>query len=327
MKTKFYSVLFIALIINPVTDAQIFPKIDEAARLKMLEPPKSKVRMVLDTDTYNEIDDQFALTYALLSKEKVQLDAVYAAPFLNSRSKSAGDGMERSYQEILTLLKFIGVSPVNFAFRGSDSYLQDVRKPIRSDAALDLVKKARASSPQDPLYVVTVGCITNIASALLIDPEIIKNIVIVWLGGNGLDWPTQKEFNLMQDVKAAQVVLNSGVPVVIMPCKPIISHFHTTIPELEHYLKGKNAISDYLLKSTIDYSGGKEYWSKVVWDVTAVAWLVNPSWLPTNVVHSPVLTDQVTYSVDHSRHFIRMATTVNRDAVFRDLFTKISSKK
>ena len=326
MKTKLFSLFCTLLIISLTSNAQTFPKMDEAARLKMLEPPKGKVRMVLDTDTYNEIDDQFALAYALLSQDKVQLEAIYAAPFLNNRSKSAGDGMEKSYQEILTLLKFLGTSPQNFAFRGSDRYLADVTNPMRSDAALDLVKKAKASSPENPLYVVTVGCITNIASAILIDPEIIKNIVVVWLGGNGLEWPSQKEFNLMQDVKSAQVVLNSGVPVVIMPCRPVISHFHTTIPEMEHYLKGKNELSDYLLKSTIEYSGGKDYWSKVVWDVTAVAWLINPSWLPTNLVHSPVLTDQVTYSVDHSRHFIRIATSVNRDAVFKDLFSKISSK-
>ena len=326
MKTKLFSFFCIMLIISLVSNAQTFPKMDETARLKLLEPPKGKVRMVLDTDTYNEIDDQFALAYALLSQDKVQLEAIYAAPFLNNRSKSAGDGMEKSYQEILTLLKFLGTSPQNLAFRGSDRYLADVSNPIRSDAALDLVKKAKASSPENPLYIVTVGCITNIASAILIEPEIIKNIVVVWLGGNGLEWPSQKEFNLMQDVKSAQVVLNSGVPVVIMPCRPVISHFHTTIPEMGHYLKGKNEISDYLLKSTIEYSGGKDYWSKVVWDVTAVAWLINPSWLPTNLVHSPVLTDQVTYSVDHSRHFIRMATSVNRDAVFKDLFTRISSK-
>jgi inosine-uridine nucleoside N-ribohydrolase len=122
-------------------------------------------------------------------------------------------------------------------------------------------------------------------------------------------------------------VLNSGVPVVIMPCQNVVSHFHTTIPELEHYLKGKNQLSDYLLKSTIEYSKGAETWSKVIWDVTAVAWLVNPSWLPTNLVHSPVLTDQVTYSVDRSRHFIRMATTLNRDEIFRDLFNKLAGMK
>ena len=327
MKTKFFLSLSLFLFLFSMSDAQNFPKIRESDRINRLDPPKGKVRAILDTDTYNEIDDQFALAYAFLSKEKIELEAVYAAPYFNSRSTSAGDGMEKSYQEILRLLKLLGKSPDGFAFRGSDRYLEDVSRPVRSEAALDLIKKAKTATPQNPLYVITVGCITNIASAILIDPSIIENIVVVWLGGNSLEWPHQKEFNLMQDVPAARVVLNSGVPLVIMPCQPVVANFHTTIPEMEHYLKGKSPIADYLLKTTIEFSGGHDYWSKVIWDVTAVAWLVNPSWLPTNIEHSPVLTDQVTYSIDHTRHFIRMATSLNRDAIFGDLFGKISNAR
>jgi purine nucleosidase len=322
---KIKSVLTFAYIFAILSlNAQTFPKLDETFRLNQLTPPSGKIKMVLDTDTYNEVDDQFALAYAVLSPEKVDLQAVYAAPFHNSRSNGPGDGMEKSYKEILRLLKMMDKSSEGFAFRGSDKYLSDVTKPIRSDAALDLVKKALASSPEDPLYVVPVGCITNIASAILIEPKIIKNIVVVWLGGNGLNWPHQKEFNLKQDVLAAQVVFNSGVPFVVMPCRPVVSHFHTTIPELEHNLKGKNELSDYLLNIVIEYSGGKTAWSKVIWDVTAVAWLVNPAWISTDLVHSPVLTDQVTFSVDQSRHFMRMASSLNRDAIFRDLFEKLA---
>lgn len=322
-----YIFLMTCLLLSLSSEAQVFTAIPEASRLKKLEPPASRVRMVLDTDTYNEIDDQFALCYALLSEEKLQLEAVYAAPYFNDRSSGPGDGMEKSYQEILRLLKFLGRQSDNFAFRGSDKYLEDIAKPVKSPAAMDLIKKAMASSPEDPLYVVTIGCITNIASAILLEPRITERIVVVWLGGNSLDWPHQKEFNLMQDVKAALVVLNSGVPLVIMPCQPVVSHFHTTIPELELYLKGKNPLSDYLLKSTVEYSKGADTWSKVIWDVTAVAWLVNPKWISTNLVHSPLLTDQVTYSVDQSRHFIRMAWTLNRDAIFRDLFKKLQNFK
>jgi inosine-uridine nucleoside N-ribohydrolase len=307
-----------------LASSQTFPKLEEAFRLKQLEPPSGKVRVVLDTDTYNEVDDQFALAYAYLSKEKIQLEAVYAAPFHNARSEGPADGMEKSYQEILRLLKMLGKSPEKFAFRGSDRYLEDVTRPVRSEAALDLVQKAMASSPENPLYVVPVGCITNIASAILIEPEIIKNIVVVWLGGNGLNWPHQREFNLKQDVLAARVVFDSGVPLVVMPCRPVVSHFHTTIPELKYYLEGKNELSDYLYNIVREYSGGKEAYSKVIWDVTTVAWLVNPMWIQTNLVHSPVLTDQMTFSVDHSRHFIRMATDLRRDAIFRDLFSKLA---
>jgi hypothetical protein len=63
----------------------------------------------------------------------------------------------------------------------------------------------------------------------------------------------------------------------------------------------------------------------VIWDVTAVAWLVHPEWISSVVVHSPLLTDQVTYSTDSRRHFVRMATSINRDALFGDLFEKLSN--
>ena len=322
---KTISLLILSLFFIHVSSAgQSFPELNEQARLALLQPPSGKVRMVLDTDTYNEIDDQFALAYALLSPDKLEVEAVYAAPFENNRSDGPADGMEKSYQEILRLLEFMEIPARGFVFRGSDSYLQDTRTPVESEAAKDLVKRAMASSPEDPLYVVPVGCITNIASAILMEPGIIQNIVVVWLGGNGLDWPHQREFNLRQDVKAAQVVLNSGVPFVILPTRPVISHFHTTIPELKHYLAGKNELSDYLYEIVVEYSKGREAWSKVIWDVTAVAWLINPSWVPTDLVHSPILTDQVTYSLDRSRHFIRMATEVRRDPIFRDLFDKLS---
>lgn len=321
---KFFPFLSIFLLCSWMTNAQSFPKIDEATRIKKLTPPTGKVKMVLDTDTYNEVDDQFALAYALLSPEKIDLLAVYAAPYHNNRSESAGDGMEKSYQEILRLLKFMDKPADGFAFRGANRYLEDVSRPAKSDAVSDLIKKALASSPDDPLYVVPIGCITNIASAMLIEPKIIENIVVVWLGGNSLHWPSQWEFNLQQDVLAAQVVFNSGVPFVVLPCQNVVSHLHTTIPELKHYLEGKNALSDYLYNTVLEYSGGQKAWSKVIWDVSAIAWLVNPAWVSTDLVHSPILTDQKTFSVDHSRHFIRMATSLKRDAIFSDLFQKLT---
>jgi inosine-uridine nucleoside N-ribohydrolase len=307
--------------------AQDFPELAEIFRLKQLEPPGGKIRMVLDTDNFNEVDDQFALAYAVLSKEKLKLEAVYAAPFNNKRATGPGDGMEKSYQEILKILEMLNVSSENFAFRGSPDYLRDIEKPHRSEAALDLVKRAMQSSPDDPLYVVPIGCITNIASAILIEPRIIENIVVVWLGGNGFDWPHQREFNLRQDVLAARVVYDSGVPFVMMPCRPVVSHLHTTIPELTHYLKGRTEISDYLLNIVIEYSRGREAYSKVIWDVSAVAWLVNSEWVPTNLVHSPIMTDQITFSFDQSRHFMRVATSLNRDQIFADLFKKLADEQ
>ena len=140
----------------------------------MLTCPEGMVDMVLDTDTYNEIDDQFALSYALFAEERLQLKAVYAAPFFNERSTGPADGMERSYQEILKLFRLAGKEVP--AFRGTPGYLQDEKTPWDSPAARDLCDRAMQYTWEKPLYVVCLGAITNVASALLLQPDIADRI-------------------------------------------------------------------------------------------------------------------------------------------------------
>lgn len=306
--------------------AQKFPALPESQRITMLQPPTNRpVVMVFDTDTYNEIDDQFALVYALLSPE-LRVEAVYAAPFLNNRSKSPEEGMEKSYEEILRVLGKMGRSPDNFAFKGSRTFLSDPSKPETSPAVQDLIARAKKHTPQDPLYVVAVGAIPNVANALLMEPSIVRNIVVVWLGGNGHQWPHQREFNYQQDLKSSRVLFDSGVPLVQLPCTPVVTHFATTVPEMEKYLAGSGPTGEYLLQIFKEYHKDHFAWSKVLWDMTAVAWVINPRWLPSDLVHSPIVTDNYTFSFDRSRHLIRTVNFVQRDPIFRDFFTKLQKR-
>ena len=315
------------LLSAPTILGQEYPAISEAQRIERLKPPvKRPVRMVLDTDTYNEIDDQFAVVYALISPE-LDVQAVYAAPFHNKRSSGPGEGMQKSYEEILRVLSRLGKDADGFALKGSTNYLTDLRSPEKSPAALDLIQRAKKSSPEDPLYVVAVGAITNVSNAILIDPSIIHNIVVVWLGGNGHHWPHQREFNFRQDLNASRVIFDSGVPFVQLPCTPIVTHFTTTVPEMERYVAGRGAIGDYLLEIFKDYRKDHFGWSKVLWDMTAVAWLINHRWLPSELVHSPIVTDNYTFSVDRSRHLIRVVSFVQRDPIYRDFFTKLEKQR
>ena len=300
-----------------------FPVLSASKRLEMLQPPTGQVQMVLDTDTYNEIDDQFAVVHALLSPEHLNVEALYAAPFHNNRSDNAEDGMEKSYDEILRLLDFLNVPSDGFAYRGSRTFLSDKETPVPSDAATNMIERAMTRSSEDPLYVVAVGAITNVASAILIEPEIIDRIVVIWLGGNPLYWPHTREFNLMQDLQSAQVVLDCGVPFVWLPARGVVSHLHTTVAEMERYVQGRGKVGDYLVEIFKDYASDHFAWSKVIWDLSATAYLVNPTWVPTDIVHCPILTEAVTWSFDNSRHLMRVATSVNRDAIFRDLFEKL----
>lgn len=312
---------FCFLLIMSTAFSQNYPQLPDDVRLQRLQLPQGKIHVVLDTDTYNEIDDQFAVVYALLSPEQLEVDAIYAAPYLNNRSTSPADGMEKSYEEILRLLDKMGKSSEGLVFRGSDTFLKSYDQPVESDAARDLIKKARAAT--EPLYVLAVGAPTNVASAILMEPEIISKIVVVWLGGKGLNWRRASEFNLQQDLLSSQVLFDSGVPLIQLPTEPVTSHLLTTIPEIETYLQGQGPIGDYLVEIFKDYHDEQYAWSKVIWDISAVAYAINPAWFSTELMHTPILTDQLTYSVDNTRPLYRVATHLNRDQIFGDMFRKI----
>ena len=301
-----------------------FPVIPENTRIQRLESPVGKIRMVLDTDTYNEIDDQFALVYALLSPEKLVVEAVYAAPFKNDRAETPGEGMQKSYEEIMRLYDRLGMDDLPPAFTGSTRYL-DVDRLEETTAVSDLIQRALASPDGELLYVIAIGAITNIANAILLEPKIIEKIVVVWLGGHALNWAHNYEFNLMQDVPAAQVVFNCGVPVVHLPVMGVSSHLLTTKAEMDAFVRGQGAIGDYLADIFDSYSDDHFGWSKVIWDIATIGYLIDADWTPSTLVHSPILTDQLTWSVDSSRHLIRSAYYVHRDAIFRDMFAKLAS--
>ena len=295
--------------------------------VEQLKRPVFSADVVLDTDTYNEIDDQFALSYLLFSGDKLHTQAVYAAPFFNAKSVSPKDGMEKSYDEILNVLNICGRADLkNRAYKGSENYLPDEKTPVESDAAHDLVKRASEHSPENPLYVLAIGAITNVASALLLKPEIKQNIVIVFLGGNAVFWPPKPEFNLMQDIAAGRVVFGSGAPLIQLPCMGVVSHLTTTEPELRRHLKEKSPIGDYLYGITCKEVGdrGGRAWSRVIWDISTVAWLLSDKFVLDALTPAPVPTYDHGYVHDPHRHLMKTAYFVNRDLIFADLFEKLT---
>ncbi len=288
--------------------------------------PSDPVDMVLDTDTYNEIDDQFALVYALLSVERMRVQAVYAAPFYNERSESPGEGMKKSYEEINRILRLMKRDSNGFVFKGSESWLPDDNTAVRSPAVDDLISRARQRR-NTPLYVVAIGAITNIVSAILAAPDIRDNIVVLWLGGHPLGWRHTNEFNLQGDPTASRLLFDCGVPVVLFPCINVAEALTTTQAELDKHVRGSGEIGAYLCDIFEHYEHGNLVSpgsSKVIWDLAPLGWLVNRAWFETGLTNSPILARDLTWSHDITRHPVRVATRIRRDGVFSDLFGKLN---
>ena len=64
-----------------------------------------KINVILDTDTYNECDDQFALAYMLKNQNTFNVEAITVAPYSHKKSElTIKEGQDLSYNEILKII-------------------------------------------------------------------------------------------------------------------------------------------------------------------------------------------------------------------------------
>ena len=284
-------------------------------------------RMILDTDTYNEIDDQFALSLAMLAPDRIDLAAVTAAPFHNDRSESFGDGMERSYREIGVCAELVNRShgaKIPPYYRGAAERMPDERTPVPSEAA---EKIAELVSAYDGItFVTAIGAVTNVASALLLHPEIKEKIAVIWLGGNA-KWFDGAEFNMLGDRNASNALLSSGAPLLLFPCAGVVSHLILNIHELEAFLRGNSPLGDYLCDNVADCRPkGAVTWSRVIWDISTVAGVIAPDTFSASLCPAVRLEADNSYSFDPAGVPFEHVDRVNRDYIFSILFDRLAKK-
>ena len=303
----------------------MYPFIDEVTRIKMLKFPQGRIDILIDSDTNNEIDDQFAIAYALLSPERFHIRAILAAPYvIDDGLQDPHEGMLLSYQEIFRLLNLMGREniPDGFVKKGSPRFMEPSKEPVPSDAADCIVRLTKEYSPEHPLYIIAIGAITNVASAIQSAPEIIQNLVVVWLGGNDFS-QSPDVFNVNRDKYAAQILFDCGVPLVHVPAYYVSSHLITSVPTLRSFIGGANPLCDYFIENVAGFRAESFATGKEIWDVSAFAVLMDPAWSTSEITAAPIITDQLTWSFDYRRPLMRNIRTLDREAIMGDLYRKL----
>ena len=224
--------------------------------------------------------------------------------------------MEASYQEIHTVLELMKErGRIDTVLRGAGSFITETERPDDNPAVRDLID--RCLGADEPVVVVAIGALTNIASALMLEPSITDKMVLLWLGGHPEYRDKAKQFNLRCYLVAAQHVFDSGVPLIHFPCKNVAEHIRSVPAEIDHYVRPCGPIGAYLADIFRDAIPG-EVRSKVIWDLAPLAWLNNPEWVPSKVIPTPKLTDEQTWDLtDTSRPLYRIATHAHRDQILR----------
>lgn len=344
-----------------------FPALPEDLRLARLAPgagsrPGRRIPVVIDADAANEIDDQFALAWALLARERLDVRALLAAPFSFAHRRAAlqalrgwddataaalpafappGEGMWRSLDEIRRIGALAGLAAHELdrlAVAGATAYL-DPARPERSPAVERLIALAGAADA-DPLVVLVLGCPTNVAAALLLAPELVRRLVVVWTAGFPSHAPQpNRAFNLEQDLAATRVLLDSGVPLVYLPGFHVGAQLRLSAAEAERALPGRGGAGGlgdalhalYMHNPLWPLTGTSRVderpaYSWVIWDLICVAWLLEPAWVPTDLVRTPGLGDDLRWRPgDARRPWMREAWAVDRDAIFSDLFARLDA--
>lgn len=300
------------------------PPINHATTVRLMEPPAGACGVIIDTDTWNEIDDQFAIIHALMSPE-LRIETIQAAGFHAEvrNTESFEHGMELSYEEAVRVLE---LSPVKYdgpvLYGSRQTMTSNDGAPVPSDAADNIV--SRAMQERDgTLYILALGSLTNVASAILMEPRIRERICVVALGG----WPYHvsdfRDFNFIQDIKAAQTVFDSGVALVHVTGFGVSELLSTTRWEMAEHVKGRGRIGDHLFRIYEDFVADYPGRGKPIWDLAPGAWLLNSDWFKTHVEAAPILNDDLRYIRVSTRHPMRIVDWLDRSAIFSDFFEKL----
>jgi len=286
----------------------------------MLREEKNKrVNVILDTDIYNECDDQFALSYLLKYQDRFNIEAITVAPYYKKNGISLKEGIDKSYNEIIKICKWLDFNYTNKVFKGSTDYIIN-----GYDEQNDAVNKIiEISNNNDKTYILAIGAITNVALAIKKRPEIIDKIEVIWLGGNSFLSEDNKEFNFKQDIEAVRYVFESKVKLTVIPCKNVASNLITSIYELEHFLKGKGELCDYLCQRFYNdgVHGIKE--RRVIWDISVIAYMVNKEWFETIEVSAPNIKDNTSYQLTKNNRKITVVNYLDVNEIYKDLFKKL----
>lgn len=241
----------------------------------MTAAPRTR-RVIIDTDAKNEADDQFAIVHALLS-ETLDVRGLIAAHFGTERSDTS---MLDSRAEIDLLLEHLGRSDVRVE-NGAADPLPDETTAADSPGARLIVEEARKER-EGPLQIAFLGPLTDMAAALLLDPGIAEtDTTVIWIGGPGYgerETGDRSEFNLRNDIAAANVVFRSGIRIWQVPRTAYVM---TSVgyAELEEKVRPCGELGAYLVDQLIDWNATwhrEPIEHRALGDSPAIGLMLNP---------------------------------------------------
>lgn len=296
----------------------------------------AKIKILIDTDANNELDDQHALAYAFLNEETFDVVGVTVN---NTRN---GNGIQGQYDEAERIMKLFDVAGKIPLLNGAVASYEEIvstinEKDFDGHEAVDFIIEEAMKVQDEKLVLVPVGKLTNIALAFLKEPKIIDKVRVVWLGAN---YPQPGEYNLVNDITSVNPVIESGAPfemVTVRYGQPSGSDAVRITPQqVANNLKGKGPVSKHTITGRhggefnnfgeysadlfahIDLHGNPP--SRAMFDMVALAIIKNKNWGEAKEIPAPKLVGEGWEERPENSTKIIVWENFNGDAIIGDLF-------
>jgi purine nucleosidase len=266
---------------------------------------KNKVRILLDTDANNEIDDQHAIAYMLLSGDVFLVEGLTV-----NRTNNGGD-IEAQALEAERVVGLCNMHPALSVTRGASSSFGEIVSRIDkprfdgSDAVNLIIQRAEAYDGQK-LVLLAIGKLTNVALALKKRPDIVDKVKLVWLGSN---YPKPGEYNLEADPESLNFVLDcavefelavvrygaqSGTSAVRVTLEDVAARLRGQGPTAKSPITGRHGgnfthFGDYSINLLSNVDLYYDPPSRALYDMAATAILKNPDWAEARTIPAPTL--------------------------------------
>lgn len=283
-------------------------------------PEEKKIRVILDTDVKNEVDDQFAIVQAVLT-ESFDIRGIIPAHFGSEKSKTS---QKDSYDEAVLVLEKMNMRDKIKLYNGAERAIENETTPINSQGAELIINEAMKDDKR-PLFISFLGPLTDMASALLLKPEIAeRDITVIWIGGR--DYPIGGwEYNLNNDIAAANVVFKSKVRLWQVP-RNVYRMMPVSFAELYDRVYPYGEIGKYLCENVIAFNNAApsrpaEY--RILGDSPSVGLMMYEDCGEWSEMPAPEFDKDMKYIHNDKNRPIRVYKNINSRFILEDLYAKL----
>lgn len=316
------------------------PSISQPTGSNALVTPR--MRVIVDNDFSGDPDGLFQLAHLLLSPS-VDIRAIIGSHLKVGDgfdpSKTQADNAAKKAREVLQVMGIKSTIPV---FAGSNTAMPNDSTPVKDEAINFIIQEALRTDTKLPLYVVCGAGLTEIASAVLTNPQIAGKITLVWIGGpeyTDLALPppgySNPEYNLNIDISAARVIFNQSTIALWQVPRNVYRQCLLSYSQLLTKVKPRGKTGAYLsgtletLMARIQrfINIGETY---ILGDsplvlLTALqsSFEPDPSSSDYAIKQAPLINRAGAYEHNHKGRSIRVYTHIDTNLMFNDFFAKL----